>query len=142
MFVSYCDLDRGYISPQPQFIFIFPSPSERTRWSISKYAIKEKDCSSKICSRMGATAHSLFVLPAFFLFKRYCWIRSGWLLSQHIIQPMSLLFLFLCPGISLWFNSPGTFSSCNNLLFLLFTTVTVSALHFLFFITGSLMLYG
>ncbi len=89
-----------YIGPQPLFIFIFPSPSGRTYWSISKYAIKEKDCSSK----NGATWEQLHTRFLFYLLSTF----QAELLDQkplitvttHYpthVSPSTGLFLFLYP---------------------------------------------
>lgn len=113
----------GYKGSQQLFIFIFPSPSERTYWSISKYAIKVKDCSSKNVTTWERL-HTLFVLPAFSFSSRA--LGSGLADYCHKTLPnpcvsfLAPLSVFLSPSLSLWFYSPGTFFCCNNLLFLFF----------------------
>lgn len=72
---------------------------------------------------MGATAYSLFVLPAFSFSSRA--LGSGAADYCHNTLPNPCvsfhrpLSISLSPSLSLWFKGPGTFSSCNNLLFLL-----------------------
>lgn len=95
----------GYIGSQHLFIFIFPSLSERTYWSISKYAIKVKDCSSKNV----ATWERLHTRFLFYLLSPF---RAELLYQELLItvtthytthvSPSIGLFLFFSPFRSLF----------------------------------------
>ncbi len=123
----------GYIGPQPLFIFIFPSPSGRTYWSNSKYAIKEKDCSSK----NGATWEQLHTRFLFYLLSTF----QAELLDQkplitvttHYpthVSPSTGLFLFLYPLHFLFdLTALGHFPPAKMYCFCSsFYTVTISIL--------------
>lgn len=137
----------GYIGSQQLFIFIFPSPSERTYWSISKYAIKVKDCSSKNV----ATWERLHTRFLFYLLSPF----QAELLYQELlitvtthytthVSPSIGLFLFFSPLHSLFdLTAQGHFPPVIIYCFCSFYHSDHFTLAFNFFvlhITCSLML--